>query len=63
MSGRAVTTGDLRRVRELWAAGARDTHIAVEIGRSQSTIYRARQRLGLTANYGPGRPSRKESRS
>jgi IS30 family transposase len=63
MSGRAVTTGELRRVAELHAAGARDTAIAAELGRSASTVHRARKRLGLAPQYGPGRPTREETRS
>jgi transposase len=41
--------------------GARDAHIAEELGRSASTVHRARKRLGLTPHYGPGRPPREES--
>lgn len=61
MSGRAVTTFELRRVAELYEAGARDAAIAAELGRSPSTVHRARKRLGLTPHYGPGRPTREES--
>ncbi|MDY1005720.1 hypothetical protein [Curtobacterium sp. CFBP9011] len=50
-------------VRARHAAGIRDTHIAVELGRSQSQVHRARKRLGLTPHFGPGRPPREESRS
>lgn len=38
------------------AAGVRDTHIAAEIGRSQSQVHRTRERLGLVAVHGPGSP-------
>lgn len=43
------------------AAGVRDTHIAVELGRSQSQVHRARKRLGLQPLYGPGRPQKREA--
>lgn len=43
--------------------GVRDAHIATELGRSASTVHRARKRLGLAPQYGPGRPTREETRS
>jgi hypothetical protein len=49
-------------VRARHAAGVRDTHIAEEIGRSQSQVHRARKRLGLRPLYGPGRPQKWEQR-
>lgn len=48
-------------VRARWAAGVRDTHIAVELGRSQSQVHRTRKRLGLQSTYWPGRPRSRES--
>jgi hypothetical protein len=48
-------------IRTRHAAGVRDTHIAEEIGRSQSMVHRARKRLGLRPLYGPGRPTREEA--
>jgi transposase len=50
-------------VRERWAAGVRDTHIAEELGRSQSMIHRTRKRLGLLPTYGRGRPRKQEQRT
>ena len=47
-------------VRGRWAAGIRDTHIAEELGRSQSMIHRTRERLGLLPVYGRGRPKKQE---
>jgi transposase len=47
-------------VRERWAAGVRDTHIAEELGRSQSQVHRTRKRLGLPPAYGRGRPRKQE---
>lgn len=49
-------------VRERWAAGVRDTHIAEELGRSQSQVHRTQKRLGLLPTYGRGRPTRIERR-
>jgi transposase len=50
-------------IAQRYREGIRDTHIAAELGRSASTVHRARKRLGLTPHYGPGRPTREESRS
>jgi hypothetical protein len=50
-------------IRARHLAGVRDTHIAEEIGRSQSMIHRARKRLGLLPLYGPGRPTKQEQTS
>jgi IS30 family transposase len=50
-------------IAQRYREGARDAHIAEELGRSPSTVHRARKRLGLTPHYGPGRPPREESRS
>jgi IS30 family transposase len=50
-------------IARLHQEGVRDMHIAEELGRSHSTVHRARKRLGLTANYGPGRPARTQEPS
>jgi hypothetical protein len=47
-------------VRARHAAGVRDTHVAAELGRSQSQVHRTRKRLGLRPLYGPGRPTNTE---
>jgi len=57
-----MTTGQRRRVVELVKAGARDAHIAREVGISRISVRRIRDDHNLPANYGPGRPSQKESR-
>jgi transposase len=50
-------------IAQRYREGARDTHIAEELGRSASTVHRARKRLGLTPHCGPGRPTKRENRS
>lgn len=50
-------------ITQRYREGLRDAHIAEELGRSASTVHRARKRLGLAPQYGPGRPTREESRS
>ena len=43
------------------AAGVRDTHIAVELGRSQSQVHSTRERLGLDQKHGRGRPRKEQA--
>lgn len=59
----AVRAEEDALIAQRYREGVRDTHIAAELGRSPSTIHRARKRLGLAPQYGPGRPTREETRS
>lgn len=58
-----MTTGQRRRVVELVEAGARDAHIAREVGISRISVRRIRDDNKLPPNYGRGRPTREETRS
>jgi transposase len=44
-------------------AGERDQHIADRFGIARSSVERIRNERGNSANYGRGRPARKETRS
>jgi predicted nuclease of predicted toxin-antitoxin system len=63
MNARPVTTKEQARVREMWAAGARDVEIAAELRRNPRVVGSIRARLGLQSMYGRGRPRNDERRA
>ncbi|MGN8049578.1 hypothetical protein ACTJKO_07775 [Curtobacterium sp. 22159] len=60
MSGRPITTRTRMAIAAAVIAGKQDQHIANEFGVARSSVERVRKERDLSANFGPGRPTREE---
>lgn len=63
MSGRPIATRTRTAIAAAVLNGERDQHIADLFGIARSSVERIRKERSIPANYGRGRPTRKENRS